>query len=141
MNMFETIEQCVRAAADSLSLPVGWEGEPFIVPDGAHVRAKIALAETRAATIGKNGRTRVSGYAELRVVAPAEDAEAATPSPAELAKTLAASFPRGMALYLEDAVVTFTFPAFQAPGTDGKHKFAAVNLNFYAHYGALPSTL
>jgi hypothetical protein len=134
MNMYEAIEARVRDAALSLSLPVGWEGEPFIVPEGPHIRAKIVITDTRAATIGKNGLDRAAGYAEVRVVGNAEGSKPDVPTPADYAKTLARRFPRGATLYLDDATLTFTIPAFQAPATDGKRDFAIVNCNFYAHY-------
>jgi hypothetical protein len=128
--MFAAIEQRVRAEAANFGLPIGWEGEVFTVPGSAHLRAKIVTTETRAATIGKNGLTRVTGYVEVRVATPNGRGSLVTP----LAESFARRFKRGMTLYAEDATVTFTIPGIQPQVSDGKYVTAIANLNFYAHY-------
>ena len=131
MNLYNTLKDKTRAAARTLALPLGWDGEPFVPPHASHLRAQIVFTEQRTASLGANGLTKIAGRIEAKVVVKAgEDALAAT-----LADQLARQFPRGGQLQFDNGTGTITTPQKLAPKSDGKRTCAVVNVNFYAYQG------
>ena len=127
-SLYDELKERVRLAARVLALPLGWEGEPFVPPHAAHLRARIVLEGQRVATLGANGLTKRDGHIEIRVVVKAgEDSLAAT-----LAGQVARQFPRGDGIQFDDGTATITTPRKSAPACDGKRTEAVVNVGFYA---------
>lgn len=131
MNLYDTLKDKTRAAARTLALPLGWDGEPFVPPHASHLRAQIVFTEQRTASLGANSLTKIAGRIEAKIVVKAgEDALAAT-----LADQLARQFPRGAAIRFDNGTGTITTPQKVAPKSDGKRTCAVVNVNFYAYQG------
>lgn len=131
MNLYDALKERTRLAAHALALPLGWEGEPFILPHASHLRAQVVFTDSRVASLGSHGLTKVAGRIEIRVVVKAgEDSLAST-----LADQLARQFPRGAALQFDNGTGTITTPQKSAPQGDGKRTSATVNVNFYAYQG------
>ncbi|MEG2140686.1 MAG: phage tail terminator-like protein [Bilophila sp.] len=128
MNLYDTLKEKTKTAAQTLVLPLGWEGEPFVPPHASHLRAQIVFVEQRMASLGANSLTKLTGRIEIKVVVKAgEDSLAVT-----LANQLARLFPRGESLSFDSGTGTITTPQTSAPQSDGKRTFAVVNVNFYA---------
>lgn len=131
MNLYDTLKERTKAAARTLALPLGWDGEPFVPPHASHLRAQIVFTEQRTATLGANGLTKLAGRVEIKVVVKAgDDALAMT-----LSDQLSRQFPRGGQLQFDNGTGTITTPQKNAPQSDGKRTCAVVNVNFYAYQG------
>lgn len=128
MNLYDTLKDKTRAAARTLALPLGWEGDPFVPPHASHLRAQIVFENQRQATLGANGLTKIDGRVEIRVVVKSgEDSLAAT-----LTDQLARQFPRGDDIPFDNGIATITTPRKSAPASNGKRTEAVVNIGFYA---------
>lgn len=131
MNLYDTLRERVRSAAEELALPLGWEGEAFVPPHAPHLRAQIVFTDCRQATLGAHGLTRTDGRVEIRVVTGAgEDSRASA-----LADRVALLFPRGTDISFDDGTATLATPRKGAPAGDGTRTEAVVNLTFYAFQG------
>ena len=125
-SLYDTLKTLARQTATALQLPLGWEGEPFVVPAEPHLRGKVVVEQTKAIGLGVNGLMGTSGFLEFRVVVPAgQDALASG-----LADQIAGRFPLGSALNFDNGGGIFMTPGRTAPAGDGKRVTALVNITF-----------
>lgn len=105
--------------ARTLGLPVGFEGKPFILPQGPYLLCKIERETAKAASLGSNGALRIDGSFRLTAEALIGDC---SDSVHEVAESVAAQIPRGLGIEyagnLGEGELVFKTPEILEPKTD-----------------------
>ena len=129
MTLYEALTGAARSLAVQLDLALGFEGEVFAPPVNLHLRASIQLNDTRAASCGVSGLTRIDGALVITAVATAgQDTTDAVKS----AQTVAAKFPRGYSLDCLGGEAVFAAPHIGTAQTERSRFRVPVTLSFYA---------
>lgn len=133
MTLHETLKAAAAEAAETLALPLGWEGETFAPPAGPHLRGRVVYEEEKAAACGGNAPVRIDGSLEITAItlAGAGDSDAVA-----LARRVTALFPRGRGVDCDDAEgsgeAVFAAPQVIAIRQDGARVHVTVRMPFCA---------
>lgn len=128
LTLYEALEAATRAMAANLDLPLGYEGSVFTPPVGPHLRASVERDDTRAASCGHCGLTRVDGALAVTVVTTA----GSTGEAADIAQAVAATFPRGHSVACTGGEAVFAQPAIGTAQSQGARFRLPIRLPFYA---------
>lgn len=133
MTLHETLKAAAAEAAETLALPLGWEGETFAPPAGPHLRGRVVYEDERSAACGAHAPTRIDGSLEITAatLAGAGDSDAVA-----LARRAAALFPRGRGVDCDGAEgsgeAVFAAPQVLAIRPDGARVHVTARMPFCA---------
>lgn len=127
------LEDKAAEIAKALDLPVGFEGRPFILPQGPYLLCKIERENAKSASLGSNGALRIDGSFKLTVGALlGDDCKKAR----EIAEAVASQIPRGLGLEysgnLGTGEIVFKTPEILEPKTDAGRMNVDVSFGFCA---------
>lgn len=130
MTIHGALRAALTEAAQTLRLPLFWEGEAFVPPMTPHLVGEVVIDRVEAASLGLGALTRTDGALRVDCVTVAgRGDEAAT----DLARRLAALFVRGTTLALDRGeLVTATPYPEQQPRRNGRRLAVPLAIPYYA---------
>lgn len=128
-ELFEVLQAELRQVAVQLGLALGLEGETFTPPLDTHLRGKILLESSAAASLGPDALTRHDGKLEITVSA---KAGLGMSTAAAVASQVVKYLPRGKSLPLERGEITLRSHELTTLGDQTDRSRVLVHIPFYA---------
>lgn len=136
MDLYSALRRTLTVAAENLALPLGWEGEAFVVPHTAHLRGRIEYAGSTAATLGSDPLVRLDGSAVITVVTSQASGDTIGQT---LARQVKNQLELGKDIEGDEGYLTLLTPSIGTTQPDGKRLHLPVTIPFFGYTTKEPS--